>query len=209
MSEPGVVIIGAGGHARVVAEALQGPPAGHLSPHDDAPEGLGPWLGGDDAAAALAASGHVFVIGTGFVDRSGAERRSRLLAALQGLELATVVHPAAFVSRSCSVGPGAYVGPGAVVGSGVELGRGVIINTGAIVDHDCRIADNVHIGPGVALSGDVHVGADTLIGVGSAVRQGLRIGSRVVVGAGAAVTGDLADGVTAVGVPARATDATR
>lgn len=202
----GVVIVGAGGHARVVAEALHPRRVvGHLSPADAvAAERLGPRLGGDVDAATLAEAGHVFVIGIGFVDRAGADRRARLLDSLGATELATVLHPSAVVSSSAIVGSGTFVGPGAVVGTGVVLGRGVIVNSGAVIDHDCQIADNVHIGPRAVLSGDVHVGADTLIGVGAAVLQGVHIGSRVIVGAGAAVVGDLADDVVAVGVPARA-----
>lgn len=201
-----VVILGAGGHARVLVEALHDRRVvGHLSRADgegSAVQALGPRLGSDEAIAELAAAGHGFAIGIGFVNRSGAERRAELLDGLRDAELVTVVHPSAVVSSTADVGAGTFVGPGAVVGAGARLGRAVIVNSGAVVDHDGDIGDNVHIGPGASLSGGVRVGAGTLIGVGSTVREGIEIGEGVVVGAGAAVVRDLPGGATAVGVPA-------
>lgn len=202
-----VVILGAGGHARVVAEALPlGQVAGHLTPHDSVGSAaaiLGPRLGDDAAIGNLAATGHQVALGLGFVDRAGAASRARLLEQLDGVPLATVRHPKAIVSPSVVVGAGSFVGPGAVVGTGAELGRAVVVNSGATVDHDCRIGDNVHVASGAVLSGGVSVGDHTLVGAGATVRQGVQIGSSVVVGAGAVVIDDLANGVTAVGVPAR------
>ena len=202
-----VVILGAGGHARVVAEALQPRPvAGYLTPHEGvgpAAAVLGPRLGDDTAVGELAATGHHVAVGLGFVDRAGAASRSRLLEQLDGVQLVTVRHPQVIVSPSVVVGAGSFIGPGAVVGTGAELGRAAVVNSGAVVDHDCRIGDNVHVASGAVLSGGVSVGDHTLVGAGATVRQGVQIGSSVVVGAGAVVIDDLADGVTAVGVPAR------
>jgi len=200
-------VLGAGGHARVLAEALIGQPvAGHLSPAADGssatPE-LGPRLGTDASVAEFAAAGHPFAVGIGFVDAPGSARRAELLSELADVELVTVRHPSAIVSPGALLGPGTFIGPGAVVNIGARLGRAAIVNSGAVVEHDCAIGDNVHIGPGATLSGAVQVGENTLVGVGAAVRQGVRIGSDVVVGAGAVVLHDLPDGVTAVGVPAR------
>lgn len=209
MADPlgGIVITGAGGHARVVAEALRPERVvGHLAPETTDPSveaELGPYLGDDRLAPELARRGCRVAIGIGFVDRRGAERRARLLQHVDGVELATICHPTATISPSAVLGDGVFVGPGAVVGTGAHIGRGSIVNTGAVVDHDCRIGANVHIAPGVVLSGAVVVGDDVLVGVGSTVIQGVRIGSRVVVGAGAAVIGDLPEGATALGVPAR------
>ena len=204
---PTIVVIGAGGHARVIAESTPHDIAGHLSPDRSDPDPLlGPWLGTDASVEDLAASGHRFVVGLGFVDGAGARRRSALLAALDDVELATITHAEAIVSPSSALGPGVFVAAGAVVGTRTEIGRGSIVNTGAVIDHDGSIGRNVHLAPRVVLSGGVHVGDDSLVGVGATVRQGIRIGARVVVGAGAVVLHDLPDDTTAVGVPARPVD---
>lgn len=204
MADAPVVVVGAGGHARVVVEAL--PPrtvAGHLSPEPSDDPRLGAHLGDDDAIAALTGEGHAFALGLGFVDAAGATRRARLLDLLADAELATIVHPAATVSPTTAVGAGTFVAAAAVLGTDVRVGRAAIVNTGALVDHDCVIGDNVHVAPGATLSGGVAVGANTLVGVGATVVQGVTIGTGVVVGAGAVVVSDLPDGVTVVGVPAR------
>lgn len=204
MADAPVVVVGAGGHARVVAEALlPRAAAGHLSPEPAVDARLGPHLGGDDAIPALIGAGHAFALGLGFVDAAGATRRAGLLDLLAGAELVTVVHAAATVSPSAMVGAGTFVAAGAVLGADSRVGRAAIVNTGTLVDHHCVIGDNVHVAPGATLSGGVTVGANTLIGVGTTVIQGVTIGSGVVVGAGAVVVSDLPDGVTAVGVPAR------
>lgn len=200
-----IVVVGAGGHARVVAEAVGADlVAGHLAPMPGDHELLGPWLGDDDAAAGLVAHGHLLALGVGFVDRAGSERRARILERFDPSMLAVVVHPAATVAASASLAPGSFVAAGAVVGTCATVGVGVIVNTGAVVDHDCRLDRNVHIGPQATLSGGVEVGADTLVGVGATVRQGITIGANAVVGAGAVVLSDVDASSTVVGVPARA-----
>jgi sugar O-acyltransferase (sialic acid O-acetyltransferase NeuD family) len=208
-SDRAIVILGAGGHARVVGEAIGAERvAGHLSPGNDGstPDALlGPRLGSDDTARELAATGYAVAIGVGFVGRDGAERRAGIISALNDIELVTVRHVDASISGSAQIGAGSFIGPGAIVGAGATIGRAAIVNTGAIIDHDCVLGANVHVAPGATLSGDVTVGDNTLIGVGARVIQGVRIGAGVVVGAGAVVIDDLADGVTAVGVPARTT----
>lgn len=209
----GVVLVGAGGHARVVVEAMNArgrPLVGHVAADghgsDSTIDGIsvGRWLGTDDAIADLIVAGHSFALGLGFVDRAGAERRARILTALTDADLLTVVHDRSTVSPSASLGRGVFVAGAAFVGTSTRLGDGVIVNSGAVVDHESRLETNVHIASGATLSGSVSIGPDSLIGAGATVRQGVRIGSGVVVGAGAVVVADVADGVTVVGVPARA-----
>lgn len=199
-----VVVLGAGGHAGVVAEALpSGRLAGHVAPEASERILLGHWMGDDTVLDALAASGHVFAPGVGFVDRASARRREHLLEAWSRFELISVIHPAAAVSPSSSLGPGSFVAAGATFSTGAASGLGAIVNTGAVVDHDCRLGDNVHVGPGATVSGDVRIGDGVLVGVGSTVKQGIRIGDGAVVGAGAAVVHDVPDGGIVIGVAAR------
>ena len=132
-------------------------------------------------------------------------RRLELLKDIagSGATLATVIHPAAQISRSASIGAGCAVFAGVIVNARAKIGAGAILNTGAIVDHDCVIGEGVHISPGANLAGEVAIGDRSWIGIGAAVREGMTIGSDCIVGAGAAVVTVVADGTTVGGVPAR------
>ncbi len=203
-----VVILGAGGHARVVADALslsrpQTRVIGHLALEpapDDAPE-LGAWLGSDLEGAEISTD-TLIAIGIGYVDAAGAQRRADLVEAIDDSRLLTIVHPRASIAGAVSLGAGAFVGAGAVVGVGTTIGRAAIINSSASVDHDCVVGANAHIGPGVVMSGGVTVGEATLVGVGAVVRQGVIIGDHAVVGAGSVVVSKVASGSIVFGVPA-------
>ena len=120
-----------------------------------------------------------------------------------GFDLPPIIHSSSVVSSTSVVGPGSVIFANSVVQSSVNIGVGCIVNTSSTVDHDCFLDDGVHICPGAHLAGHVHVGQLSLIGIGASIIQGIRIGSNVTVGAGAAVVRDLPNGITAVGVPAR------
>jgi sugar O-acyltransferase (sialic acid O-acetyltransferase NeuD family) len=114
-----------------------------------------------------------------------------------------LIHPSAILSPSVKMGPGALAVAGSIVNADASIGRGTILNTACSVDHDCLIGDFVHISPGAHLAGGVRVGDGTWIGIGAVVREGVRIGTNVIVAAGAAVVGNIEDGVRVGGVPAR------
>ena len=199
-----IVIWGAGGHARVVAEALTGRDiAGHVSAHRSDPNPIiGPYLGSDQGLDALAADYDV-VVGFAFVDAAGAAARRDAVRRADSWNLISVVHPQAEVSPTALINAGAVVCTRAIVGTQASIGRAAVINTGAIVDHDTTIGVNCHIGPGAVLSGGVTVGPNTLVGVGATVIQGVTIGANAVIGAGAVVVDDVADNETTVAAPAR------
>ena len=206
-----LLILGAGGHAKVVAEtALTSGVASRLAFLDDSyigPDSLPSVLGWpligplgfsiktetmSQFDAAVVAIGH-------------AVTRLKWIQQLQtaGYNLPVLVHPAAWVSPSAQIGPASVIFAQAVVQANAHIGTGAILNTGCSVDHDAQLADGVHVCPGAHLAGSVCVGSCSWIGIGASVAQQVRIGSDVIVGAGAAVVRDLADGVTVVGVPAR------
>lgn len=206
-----LLILGAGGHARVVAEtALASGRFASVAFLDDrctGPAQLPPVLGwpvlGPLAQALEFFSQQQFTAAV--VAIGHASTRLRWINQLQaiGYELPVLVHPTAWISPSARIGPASVVFAQAAVQAQACLGAGVILNTGCSVDHDSRLADGVHICPGACLAGDVQVGSRSWIGIGASVLQQLRIGADVTVGAGAAVVRDLPDGVTAVGVPAQ------
>lgn len=205
---PRLLILGAGGHGQVVAEALlsaQDAPGDLIGFLDDDPALAGqtrlglPILG---TLAALAAIPHEAVI-IGIGDNRTRRRIYETLAA-QGERFITGCHRRAYVALGATLGPGTVVCAGAVVGTGTTIGANVILNTGCTVDHHNVIGDYVHIAPGAHLGGGVTVGAGTLVGIGAVVLPGRRIGTDCVVAAGAVVTRDVADGAVVMGVPARA-----
>ena len=122
---------------------------------------------------------------------------------LHGYHLPVITHPTAWVSPSAELGLGTVVFSQSVVQANATIGTASIINSCASVDHDVALGDFVHICPGAHLAGGVRVGNHSFIGIGSSVIQQLSIGSCVTIGAGAAVVSDIPDYVTAVGVPAR------
>lgn len=199
----------ADGHARVVAELFADAPEVELvGLVDDVPAnrdrriGALEVVGGSGDLERLATEGvEAVVLGFGAA-RGRADVIARIVAA--GLALPVLVHPTAFVAGSARLAPGCQVLPRAVVGVGAELGRGVLVNSGAVVEHDGRVGEGAVLDPGAVLAGRVTVGAEAEVGSGAAVRPDTRIGARAMVGAGAAVVRDVPDGVTVVGVPARA-----
>ena len=201
-----IVIVGAGGHAKVVLEvfrALGGfDVVGLIDPEPAAPHVLGAAvLGGDALLPDLRRQG----VEAAFVALGSNRLRQRIGAELaaMGFALPTAVHPSALISPSARIGAGVVVMARAVVGTETDLRDLAIVNTGAVLDHDNLIEEAAHVAPGCALAGVVRVGARSLVGVGSAVRPGIRIGSDVTIGAGSAVVADVADGMRVGGAPAR------
>ncbi|RPF58286.1 acetyltransferase [Abyssicoccus albus] len=116
---------------------------------------------------------------------------------------AAVIDPSAIVSDSVIIGPGTVIMPNVVINSSSTIGAHSIINTGAIIEHDNRIDDYVHISPAATLAGTVSVGSLTHIGSNATVIPNQTIGSKSIVGAGAVVVQNLSDKVVAVGNPAQ------
>lgn len=204
-----ILILGAGGHAQVVADALlrareagsNGQPIGYL---DDNPALSGqarlglPILGRLSQVTTIDHDALIIAIGNNTV-------RSRLYMELQaqGHCFATVCHPRATLAPDVTLGPGTVVFAGVVVNTGSIIGANVILNTGCSVDHHNQINDHVHLAPGVHLGGDVQIGEGTLIGIGATVMPQRNIGKWSIVGASALVHRDLPDQVTVIGVPAQ------
>lgn len=201
---------GAGGHCRVVLDAIR---AGGehdvigLLDADQAREGTAldgvRVLGGDDQLAQLTSRPLGFFIGMGSVGDPGLRMKLFAMAVAAGLTPAIIVHPRATVSPSATLGGGTVVFAGAVINAGTRIGANVIVNTGAIVEHDCSVGDHAHIAPGARVLGAVHVGEGAHVGAGATIRQGLSVGPRGIIGIGAAVVRDVAAGTTVVGIPAK------
>jgi len=208
---PHVVLIGGGGHARVLIDALRAaryaPTLGIL---DAAEERIGssldgvPILGTDAMLDAIARAGTTtFVVALGGTRDNRPRARLYERACALGLQPLAIVHPGAIVSPAALLGPGVQILAGAIVNVGASLGCNVIVNTGAVVEHDCTIGDHAHVASGACLAGAIAVGRFAHIGAGATVRQLVSIGESAVVGAGAAVVKDVGPRTIVVGVPAR------
>ena len=205
------VILGAGGHARMLIDCLLFYPdvtiAGILDP---TPSLQGqfireiPVLGNDDLLGEMSRRGvgH-FVVGVGGVGNN--RPRKKIFETALGFELAplTVKHPTAIISKTVVYEAGCQFLPGCIVNTDVVLGLNVIVNSGAIIEHDCVIADYVHIATGAKLAGAVRVGQGAHIGAGATIRQNIVVGEFAIVGAGAVVVRDVPPNTTVMGVPAK------
>ncbi|MBV1874437.1 MAG: acetyltransferase [Gammaproteobacteria bacterium] len=201
-----LLIVGAGGHGKVVAETA---------------ELLGLWgsvVFADDKFPQLTSIGKWPVVSStnlldldkkGFTDFVVAVGDNKARLQIQrgflnsALTPVSIAHPSAIISPTVKLGAGTVVFANAVINADTVVGEACIINTAASVDHDCVLGDGVHVSPGAHLAGKVNVGSGSWLGIGASVIQCINIGQNVIVGAGAAVVSDIPDGATAKGVPAR------
>lgn len=192
-----IVVIGGGGHARVVAEAarLQGLVlAGFVDPQPCEPTVrlLGLKRLGDDSVLASMPGASV-ILGIGAVGVSPARRALVERLSAKGVTWVTVVHPSAYVSAAATVGDGTVVLAGAVVNAGARVGKFCIVNSGAMVEHDVQVGDFAQLATAAAVGGGTVIGDDAFIGLGASVRDHIRIGARASVGMGSVVIADVAD----------------
>ncbi|MCA9010688.1 MAG: acetyltransferase [Planctomycetaceae bacterium] len=212
MIEVPVAIIGAGGHARVVLQALRTMHVTVVALTDLHPENFPDGLDGcavisdDELVRRYSCDEVMLACGVGSVTAATEDQlRRRIVRRFerQGYRSAQILHSNACIADTVSLAPGVQIHAGAVVQPGVTLEEHVIINTGATVDHDCRIGPFAHLAPGVTLSGNVTVHEGAHIGTGANVIQGITIGRFAIVAAGACVVRDVAANTVVMGVPAR------
>ncbi len=200
------VIIGAGGHARVILDVLNydrnieivafvdkeihgfdekimGIPVLHLILPDLLKSGI---------------KGAIIGVGDNKIRKDYYEKFRNM-----GIELVNAIHPAVHLSRNAKIGKGVVIAAGATIATGAEIGNNVIVNTGAIIEHEDILEDHVHIAPGTVLAGRVKVKEGAFIGAGCVVKQYVTIGENAIIGAGSVVLEDIPENAVAVGAPAK------
>ena len=192
-----IVIIGAGGQGRVVADIARCLEYQQILFLDD---------GDATCAVGKVADYPKYLQSADFfvaIGNTAIRRRIQTMLVENGAKIATLIHPKAVVAADVVIGPGTVVMAGAVINSGAVIGDGAIINTCASVDHDCRVGSYVHVTVGARVCGTVHLGDDAWVGAGAVIIQNLSVCAGCMIGAGAVVIRNICEKGTYVGVPAK------
>ncbi len=208
MSLP-VLIIGGGGHAKVLINTLQLCSISILGIIDNDTNMIGdnlvgiPILGDDNVVFTHRPESILLVNAIGSIKILYKRRSIFSKFKEKGYIFCTVVHPSAIVASDTVLGEGTQIMAGAIIQPGSKLGMNTIVNTKTSIDHDCIIGNHVHLSPGVTLSGSVNIGDNTHLGTGTVVIQGLTIGANCLTGAGSVVIRHMPDDEKYLGVPTR------
>ncbi|MDG2992388.1 acetyltransferase [Candidatus Synechococcus calcipolaris G9] len=185
-------LLGAGGHGRVLLDALQASGVqvtGILDPGLEVGQRIYdiPVLGGDRVLESIDPATCHLVNGIGANPSIASRRQLFIKWSSQGYTFSSVIHPTAIISKQTNIAESCQIMAGAIVQAGVTLGQDVVVNTRASVDHDCVVADHCFISPGAILCGNITLEQSTFIGAGAVTLPGLHIGANSIIGAGTVV----------------------
>lgn len=201
------IIVGVGGHARVVIDILR--QAGvtvvgiitDIQISEGTIEGIPVVCGFEELAEYIGkkdVDGAICAVGD---NNKRAEYYEKFCE--MKIPMINAIHPRTVISSNVVIGKGVVIAAGAVICTGSVIKDNVIINTSASVDHDCMIGNHSHLSPGSHIAGRVSIGSRSWIGIGASIIDKISIGNNVIIGAGSTVISDMPDNVVAVGVPAR------
>ncbi len=203
-----VVLIGAGGHCKVILDMIKNPfdivgiTDTDCQKHGAIFYGV-PVIGDDSILDSMYQEGTKSALVTlGSVGDSSVRRKLYELATKIGFRMINVTSEHSIISPSLKIGRGNVVMDGVIIHADAIIGNNCIINTGAIIEHDCVIGDHAHISPGVRLAGGVKIGSGTHVGMGASIIQDIVIGENCIIGAGSVVVCDVPTGSIVAGVPA-------
>ena len=201
MRNPPAILLGAGGHAKVILDLLRNAGfeiLGVCDPQlasEQTDEWLGlPVLGDDDAVDRYTPDAVLLANGLGSLPGNSLRRRINDKFTQKGYCFATLIHSSAIIGSGVKLGIGTQIMAGVIVQAATRLGDDTVLNTGARVDHDGEVGDHVHIAPGAVLSGNVTVGDSCHIGPGATLIQGVEMGAGAIIGAGTVVLSDVPSG---------------
>jgi sugar O-acyltransferase (sialic acid O-acetyltransferase NeuD family) len=200
MSKPGIVLLGAGGHAHACVDVIEQEAIYQIVGLIGQPDEVGfthfgyTVIGDDTELESISDKCDFALVAIGQI--KSAQTRQKLFQRVSdaGMTLPTIVSPRAYVSPRASVGKGSIVMHGAVVNAGARIGENCIVNSFSLVEHDVVISDHSHISTGARVNGGSKVGNASFIGSGSVIKEGVTIGNSCIVGMSMAVKRDLPDG---------------
>ncbi|MBO5408675.1 MAG: acetyltransferase [Clostridia bacterium] len=196
-----VIVIGAGGHAKVIADIVRKSGDNLIGFLDDSKQAGTEFfdafiLGNTDSYQEYIQKEFIIAIGNNAI-------REQIAKKMQGVTFYTAIHPTAVIAEGVTIGEGTCVMANAVINADARVGKHCIINTASVIEHDNQISDYVHLSPVAALAGTVTVGERTHVGIGAKVKNNTDICADVMVGAGTVVVNSITEKGTYVGVPAR------
>lgn len=199
-----LLIIGAGGHGRVIADIAMRMNRWQQIAFLDDNEAYRYSLefeviGSSSKVLNLVGEYDIFIA----IGNNATREKLHKVVKAAGVTMPTLIHPNTTIGMQVKIGEGTVIMAGAVINCGSRIGDGCIVNTAATVDHDGTIADYVHISPGAHIAGTVTIGKGTWIGVGAIVKNNVEITAGTVIGAGAVVIRNITEAATYVGVPVR------
>ena len=209
MAKKKIVLIGGGGHCKVVISILKKLDKFEIAGIVDNYKARSlisgvKIIGIDDDLRDTYKSGiHYALITIGSTKDNTKRYRLFKMAGEIGYNFPVIISPEAIVDESVKIDEGTVIMLGCIINIDSSIGKNCIINTGSIIEHDCKIGDHCHIAPGVHISGAVNIGELSFIGISATIIQGIKIGRNVTIGAGAVVMNDFPDNVIALGNPAK------
>ena len=209
MAKKKIVLIGGGGHCKVVISILKKIDSFEIVGIADNYK-IGSLISGvkvigtDDDLKDIYKNGvHNALVTVGSIKNNTKRYKLFNMAKKIGYKFPVIISPEAIIDKSIRIDEGTVIMPGSIINIDSSIGKNCIINTSAIIEHDCKIGDYCHIAPGVHISGAVNIGELSFIGIGVIMIQGIKIGKNVTIGAGSVVLKDIPDNVIAVGNPAK------
>lgn len=199
MSNPKLILIGAGGHAHACIDVIEQYGGYQIAglvgmPEEIHTQHLGyAVIATDDDLPQLAKDCPYALITVGQIQTPEHRIRLYLQAKELGFQLPAIIAPGAHVSCHASVGAGTIIMHGAIINAGASVGNNCIINTRALLEHDVTVADHCHISTGAILNGDVKIGTGSFVGSGCVIKEGVTLGERCIVGMGLAVRHNQSD----------------
>ena len=209
MAKKKIVLIGGGGHCKVVISILKKLDNLEIVGIADNYK-IGSLISGvkvigtDDDLKDIYKSGvHNALITVGSIKNNTKRYKLFNMAKEIGYKFPVIISPEAIIDKSVRIDEGTVIMPGSIINIDSSIGNNCIINTGAIIEHDCKIGNHCHIAPGVHISGVINIGELSFVGIGTTIIQGIKIGKNVTIGAGSVVINDILDNVISAGNPAK------